>query len=374
MASGGTGPAGAGGSGATGGTAPGGTGAPAGGSGGSVAGSGGSIAGSGGSAAGGGGSIAGSGGSVAGRGGSAAGSGGSVAGSGGSMAGSGGSVAGRGGSAAGSGGSVAGSGGSMAGSGGRAGGTAGSVAGNGGRAGGTAGSPAGGSGGGAGAAPYTCPLGGMLDCSAAGALKLTPDGTVTSFSALEWNSSTERWCNALGLDGKVFAYSAAAAPNASTATVETTGARGLTLDMTVGAQGYAGGGLNFDSCVDASAFNALEFTLTTVSGSLTGCAWQVQLETQDQRPNNVTDPTGGTCNPNGSGGCYRFPAVSGLANPGTTGMTYTQLFTAFSNPASSTIPLRSQIVGIQWQVNSANSGSGTCAVVLRVDDIKFVTR
>ncbi len=366
-----------GGSGAAGGTAGGAAGATGGGTaGGGPAGSGpagSGPAGSGGSVAGSGGSVAGSGGSVAGSGGSVAGSGGSVAGSGGSVAGSGGSArGGSGGSVAGSGGSVAGSGGSVAGSGGAArGGSGGSVAGSGGRGGGVAGAggTAGGAAGAAGSA-YVCPLGGALDCGA-GALELLPDGTVTAFSALEWNATSEKWCNALGLDGHVFAY-AGAAPSASVATVETTGTRGLMLDMDVAALGYAGGGLIFDSCVDASGFNSIEFTASTASGSLSGCSWQVQIQTQDQRPNNTTDPTGGTCP--AAGTCYRFPAVANLANPTPAGMTYTQAFTAFSNPASSTIPARTQIVGVQFQVNSANSGTGTCAVVLRIDDIKFVTR
>ena len=196
---------------------------------------------------------------------------------------------------------------------------------------------------------------------------------MTQFSALEWNASTGKWCNALGLDGSLLSY-AGPAPSASTAAVETTPPRGLRLDLTVAATGYAGGGLIFDSCVDASSFNSVQFTAAVISGSLTGCSWQVQLQTQDQRPSNDTNPAGGTCDPNGAAGCYRFPAVANLAVPGATATTYTQLFTAFNNPSSSTIPTRTQITGIQWQVNSASSGTGTCTVGLRIDSITFVTQ
>ena len=54
-------------------------------------------------------------------------------------------------------------------------------------------------------------------------------------------------------------------------------------------------------------------------------------------------------------------------------MTITALFAGFSNPAGSTIPTRTQIVGLQWQANSA-AGTGTCTVELRIDDIKFITQ
>ena len=53
---------------------------------------------------------------------------------------------------------------------------------------------------------------------------------------------------------------------------------------------------------------------------------------------------------------------------------FTTRFTAFNNPSGSTTPTAGQIVGIQWQVNSGNSGSGTCTVELRIDNVRFVTQ
>jgi len=47
---------------------------------------------------------------------------------------------------------------------------------------------------------------------------------------------------------------------------------------------------------------------------------------------------------------------------------------SFDNPSASTVATPSQIVGLQWQVNSGNSGSGTCTVELRIDNIRFVTQ
>jgi hypothetical protein len=208
-----------------------------------------------------------------------------------------------------------------------------------------------------------CPLGGVLDCTAAGALTLAPDGQVATFSPLEWNATSSKWCNARGLDGSVFAY--AGAGSMSTATVDATN-QNLKLTYTVAAGGYAGGGLTFDSCVNAAAFTNVVFSAAIASGTLTGCSWQVQVQTQDQKASTDTSPSGGTCASN----CYRYPAVTGLAAPMASGTTYTELFSAFNNPAGSTTPTRTQLVGIQWQVNSA-AGTGTCTGELRFDNIKF---
>jgi hypothetical protein len=239
----------------------------------------------------------------------------------------------------------------------------GGVVGSGGK-GGTGGGMAGGGGSGGGGGGNVRPLGGVLDCSSAGALALTPDGQVADFSPAVWNSSTGKWCDADGLSGSVFSY--AGTSSTSAAAVDTT-AQNLKLNLKVGAADYAGGGLTFDSCVNASGFTSVQFNATITAGSLTGCVWQVQLQTQDQRASTATSPSGGTCASN----CYRFPTVTTLATPTATATTYTELFTAFNNPASSTIPTRTQVVGIQWQVNSGSAGTGTCTVELRIDNIKF---
>ena len=224
-----------------------------------------------------------------------------------------------------------------------------------------------GAGGKAGASGNVCPLGGVLDCSSAGALKLS-DGDVTDFSAADWNGSTAMWCNADGLSGIVFAYSGAS-PSTATAAVDTT-AQNLKLNLTVGAMGYAGGGLTFNSCVNASSFTSVQFTAAITAGSLTGCSWQVQLQTQDQRDSTATNPSGGTCNATTTT-CYRYPAVTGLTAPTATAGTYRETFTLFNNPSSSTISTPTQVTGVQWQVNSASSGAGTCTVELRIDSIIF---
>ena len=57
-----------------------------------------------------------------------------------------------------------------------------------------------------------------------------------------------------------------------------------------------------------------------------------------------------------------------LAAPSASGTVYTEAFTAFNNPASA-IPTASQVVGIQWQVNSTSTNG--CTAQLRIDNIKF---
>ncbi|MFL5304828.1 MAG: hypothetical protein ACJ8F1_06420, partial [Polyangia bacterium] len=218
----------------------------------------------------------------------------------------------------------------------------------------------GGAGGAAGSGPYVCPLGGTLNCSSTAALKL-PDGQVTDFSPLQWNSTTAQWCDPDGLRGRLFSFSGPGSP-ASTVAVDAT-AQNLRLDVT--SKDFAGGGLVFESCVNVSGYKSVQFKASLASGSLTGCNWQVQLQTQDQRGTADVDPTGGTCTSN----CYRYPAVFSLAAPSASGTVYTELFTAFNNASASPIATPSQVVGIQWQVNSTTTNG--CTAQLRIDNIKF---
>jgi hypothetical protein len=211
-----------------------------------------------------------------------------------------------------------------------------------------------------------CPAGGRLDCTAAGVLALSTNGQIVDFSAAQWNDTTSRWCDALGLDGGLSTF--AGGTSTAMADVDTT-AQNLKLNLKVVAGSYAGGRLNFDSCVDATAFNSIQFTASVSAGSLNGCTWQVQLQTQNQRPT-TSMPMGGTCNA-ATTTCERYPVATLMA---ATAMatTYTVRFTAFNNPSMSTVPTASQIVGLQWQANSNNSG--TCTVELRLDNVRFVTQ
>jgi hypothetical protein len=204
-------------------------------------------------------------------------------------------------------------------------------------------------------------MGGMtggLNCSAA----LQPTGgLVTSFA--DYSNATGQWGPAGGLQGSRFAYGggpADASVPTETATVDVV-AQNLRLQLSVLANGYAGGGISFDSCVTAAAYTQLQFTIT---GTLDGCPYQVQLQTFEQRPTTLNPPGGCTSN------CNRYPPATGLATPngvGTTPVTVTIPFTSFSGWTSN---MATELVGIQWQVNSS---PGACSAVdIRIDDVKFV--
>jgi hypothetical protein len=88
------------------------------------------------------------------------------------------------------------------------------------------------------------------------------------------------------------------------------------------------------------------------------------------------NPPGGTCDST-AGSCYNYPVVTGLTIPqmGTT-TPYTIPLSSFTASVAPTMPPTSQLVGIQWQVNSGappdgGSQSG-CSVVLGIDDIAFM--
>jgi hypothetical protein len=226
----------------------------------------------------------------------------------------------------------------------------------------------------------SCPNGGVLDCTTAGVNTLA-NGNVTAFTPEEWNMTAGKWCNTSGLRGSHFSFPPTVVVDGSTVSntsgVDITTTRFLRLSLTVTPGGYAGGGISFDSCVNASAFSALQFSASIATpGSMAGCEWQVQLQTQDQRPTSQTNPTGGTCDPDAGASCYRFPAATMLTIPDVTPVTITAPFTSFNNPSGSTIMTPTQIVGIQWQVNSGAPPDGGsqagCAVELHIDDIKFI--
>src|SRR5262249_43976531 len=156
-----------------------------------------------------------------------------------------------------------------------------------------------------------------------------------------------------GLGGTLFSFSGT--PSTAAAAVDTT-AQNLQLNLMVTAGQYAGGGVYFASCVDARDFNSVQFTASIAAGSLTGC---VPHPPPPTRPT----PAGATCS--GPTTCSRYPAAT-LAAATTMATTYTVRFTAFNNPAASAVATPSQLVGLQWQVNS-NNGTGTCTVELHID-------
>jgi hypothetical protein len=222
---------------------------------------------------------------------------------------------------------------------------------------------------------FTCPTDSVLNCGAGVTLA---SGHVTNFSPEEWTPMDGKWCDASGLRGTVFSYSGPTVDGGDISShdhaVDAT-AGNFRLSLMAGSTGYAGGGLQFDHCVNATGSNALRFTATLASGDLTGCNFKVQLVTFEQRP--LTPLPAGGCDP-AAGSCYGFPTSPALAVT-STATPFTVPFTSFTTNAAHAAPVPGQIVGLQWQLESGapltdGGAQPACTVEIRIDDVDFVTQ
>ncbi len=205
----------------------------------------------------------------------------------------------------------------------------------------------------------------LLNCAAP--FMLPADGHVTDFSSREWSNPSGKWCDEGGMHGSIFSFPGSGAMDSNSHGVTDGSFR---LSLTVSAGSYGGGGLAFEAgCVDASAFTGVQFSIAVASGSLTGCTYQLQLQTFEQRPimQNAPNPPGG-CDQN-TASCYNFPAARNLAAPSTDPANPTLVTVPFSAFTAAVTPAPAQLVGLQWQVNSS---TGACTVELRVDNIGFI--
>jgi hypothetical protein len=119
---------------------------------------------------------------------------------------------------------------------------------------------------------------------------------------------------------------------------------------------WFGFGLFFDSCVDASAYDAVQFT---INGSLGDCSIRFAVSSSE----NVSpaDDPRGTCT---EATC--FPP----STPITTTGTMVIRFADFTFPGSPNVVDPKSFIGIQWQMDTP-SGSA-CTARFTVDDISFV--
>ena len=135
-------------------------------------------------------------------------------------------------------------------------------------------------------------------------------------------------------------FSFAGAGSTSAAAVDAT-AGNLKINLAVTAGQYAGGGMQFDSCVRATAFNSVQFTAAITAGSLSGCTWQVRSRPRISEPQRA--PTRAAAPVFPAATCYRSRPLQSL--PFDSRDDITTRLTAFSNPAGSAIPTPTQIVG-----------------------------
>jgi len=208
------------------------------------------------------------------------------------------------------------------------------------------------------------------------------DGQVTDFSMRQWTVMSGKWCDASGLQGSVFSYSGGPDPvdgglaSSNDRGVDAT-AENFRLTLAAASGGYAGGGLAFEGCVDVSSFNAFRFTAWLASGDLKNCTFKAQLQTFEQHPNGscVADPDAGVS-------CYQFPAspsVTLTSSPQTFTFALSDTGGDFTSSYTHVNPIRGQIIGLQWQLESGapteDGGAQTeCMGEIRIDDVSFVSR
>lgn len=164
------------------------------------------------------------------------------------------------------------------------------------------------------------------------------------------------------LTGGTFSY-AAPVLTASTLSV-VAGANGTPALQVAASPGPApdpantwfGFGLFFDSCVDASAYNAVSFT---VNGSLGDCSIRFAV-TSSQNVSPTDDPRG-ACT---EASC--FPPSTPFMTTGTNVIR----FADFTFPGSPNIVDPRSLIGIQWQMDTP-VGLG-CTASFTIDDISFV--
>ncbi len=267
------------------------------------------------------------------------GSGAATASAGGSVATSSGGAIGTGG---GTGGAVAagGAGGSTAGTGGSTGGTGGSL----GVSGGAAGTTSGGSGGSGGS-------GVTFACSHTA---VPESGTITDFDP--W-SGTGEWGEDMGLTGGSYTYGNSADGSSLTATV-TSGV----MHVTGSVSSYAGFGLWFGPCSDASAFTGITMT---VGGTLpSGSELEFQAQTSRNYPVSSTDMKGECM------GTWGSPCASNVLNDVTPAVAIQVPWTMLTGGAPIAPLDPTELIGIQWQFN-CDAGSAPCAIDVTLDDIAF---
>lgn len=212
--------------------------------------------------------------------------------------------------------------------------------------------------------PFVCGTTNSLDC--AQPFKLLPDGHLTNFGPLEYTTSSGKWCDASGFHGSQFSFPGSGADDTNAVMVDAADGS-LKIQLTVSAGSYGGGGLAFESCLDASEFTGIKFSIAVSNGSLDGCTYQLQLQTFEQRPTSQA-PAGG-CDQNTTT-CYRFPAATNLPPPSTDPTMPTPVSISFSSfTGMMVMPATAQLVGLQWQVNSSGAA---CTVELRIDDVDFI--
>ena len=181
-----------------------------------------------------------------------------------------------------------------------------------------------------------------------------PSEAITDFSS--WTTDGN-WGTNTTLTGGSFTY-----PENSSLTLAVD-AEVLSVTGTVAATEYAGFGLWFGPCTDASAYSGVTFTIGGDSGQ---SQVVLQLQTSQNYPID-TENDKGECEGSWSDGCASNQLVLEVpASPGTIEVLWDEL--------SGGVPIEgvdpTELLGIQWQFSC---GDADCNVNITVDDVAFIT-
>jgi hypothetical protein len=130
---------------------------------------------------------------------------------------------------------------------------------------------------------------------------------------------------------------------------------------------YLGTTLYFNSCLDASFYSGVQFT---ISGSITGC--ELVFGVNDIIHDDHASDSKGTCDAGSN--CYAPNMV--VAMPVTSSPTVMQIPWITAGGSVPNVPLNtSQLVGVQWQFNIAPTPDGgtpeNCTAQVQIKDVKF---
>ena len=186
-----------------------------------------------------------------------------------------------------------------------------------------------------------------------------PGELITDFS----NWSSGNWGDDTTLTGGSFYYDSDSTDGVDmlVATV-TDGALGITGDVV----SYAGFGLWFGPCLDASQFDGIEFT---ISGDFGESGLEFQVQTSRNYPIDTANSKG-ACAGEWSNGCVSntfSPTIESSETPTKLQIAWADL--TGGDPIAPIDP--TELLGLQWQFNCASDA--TCTPNVVIDDVKFYT-
>jgi len=181
-----------------------------------------------------------------------------------------------------------------------------------------------------------------------------PSAYISDFS--DWANMTS-WGASDALTGKSFKYNG---ENTTTWAFELDAAL-QNMHVTGTVMDYAGFGMSFDICVDATAFTGIQFDLW---GTSTSTVFQIQTS-EDQ--NKAYDDPKAVCDVAVSGECA-IPA-SRIQTVMTEQTTVQLPFADFSGGVPVSTVSTNQLIGLQWQFECGNAEG--CPVDVRIDNVTF---